>query len=65
MRLLHYCNIVTKIFIFTESCHLWEEVKRTNQLNHLGDCFLKVTGDLFYRLRNDTLSSKGKGMLST
>ncbi|XP_070546746.1 uncharacterized protein [Ptychodera flava] len=45
---------------FQECCHLWEEVRRTNQVHRLGDCFVKVTMELFHRLRNDKLTSKEK-----
>ncbi|XP_070547082.1 uncharacterized protein [Ptychodera flava] len=45
---------------FQECFHLWEEVKRTNQVKRLGDCFVRVTQELFLRLRNDTLSGKDK-----
>ncbi|XP_070547154.1 zinc finger protein with KRAB and SCAN domains 2-like [Ptychodera flava] len=45
---------------FQECFHLWEEVKKTNQVKRLGDCFVRVTQELFLRLRNDTLSGKDK-----
>ncbi|XP_070547296.1 uncharacterized protein [Ptychodera flava] len=49
-----------KLTCFQECTHLWEEVKRTNQVKRLCDCFAKVTQELFHRLRNDTLTSKEK-----
>ncbi|XP_070547113.1 uncharacterized protein [Ptychodera flava] len=43
-----------------ECCYLWEEVRRKNQVNRLGDCFVKITMELFHRLRNDKLTNKEK-----
>ncbi|XP_070546753.1 uncharacterized protein [Ptychodera flava] len=45
---------------FQECSQLWEEVRKANQVHRLGDCFVKVTMELFHRLRNDKLTSKEK-----
>ncbi|XP_070547217.1 zinc finger protein 90-like [Ptychodera flava] len=52
-----------KEICFLESCYLWEEARRKNQVNRLGDCFVKITMELFHRLRSDKLTSKEKVMI--